>query len=409
MEETLKKLCIKVSRDADLKICLDKTLKSGLKIILDSYGVKLLSSAKKQDFSDKAFETVIGGAKDYLKADDNNAASLLKQLCEETNTYSSEDEISELKPLMDRGLVFFTAEGDSAVPVVPQEIRNMLEAEISLNTGESLEHALSRIHERPEEANAEASELRTGSRTAKVADMDRTEEQAEIIRYARALSNMYGMYTPAQLKEIWDINHRYGISPAEINNALKKSGDEDGFYILNNKYIVNPILENDNDCNELLSKLMIGDVYYYPQEDEVRLYEDGIPLENLQEYKYIRNYISRKLGSKDKLDEALSKLLKAALMDYAPSKLLSLLTEYDISFDDDIDNDRFITLYISWMYLLRVWVCKGYRPVDLRVEKMQNRNYRLPANIDPRRRKKIGRNDKCPCGSELKFKNCCGR
>ena len=26
-----------------------------------------------------------------------------------------------------------------------------------------------------------------------------------------------------------------------------------------------------------------------------------------------------------------------------------------------------------------------------------------------RRRGKIGRNDKCPCGSGLKYKNCCGR
>ena len=26
-----------------------------------------------------------------------------------------------------------------------------------------------------------------------------------------------------------------------------------------------------------------------------------------------------------------------------------------------------------------------------------------------KRKRKIGRNDKCPCGSGLKYKNCCGR
>lgn len=409
MGETLKKLCVKVSKNADLKSCLDKTLKPGLKIILDSYGVNMTSSAKKQELSDKAFETVTAEAENYLKTGENNAVELLKEICDGTKTYSSEKELETIKPLMTRGLVFLTAEGESIVPVVPSEIRDILGADKTVGSSESLEYALSQIHEKPEEMNADASELRTGTRTAKAANPDRTEEQAELIRYAAALSNMYGMYTYTQLKEVWDLNHRYGMSPADIDSTLKKSGDEDGFYILNNKYVVNPILENDSDCNELLLKLTAGDIYYYPQDDEVKIYEDGIPSDELQEYRYIRSYISRKVGSEEKADELMSKLLKAALMDYEPSKLMSLLAEYGIKFEDNIDSDRFTTLYISWIYVLRVWVCKGYRPMDLKIEKMQSRNYRLPANIDPRRRKKIGRNDKCPCGSGLKFKNCCSR
>ena len=111
--------------------------------------------------------------------------------------------------------------------------------------------------------------------------------------------------------------------------------------------MVNPILENDSDCNELLLKLTAGDIYYYPQDDEVKIYEDGIPSYELQEYRYIRSYISRKVGSEEKADELMSKLLKAALMDYEPSKLMSLLAEYGIKFEDNIDSDRFTTLYIS--------------------------------------------------------------
>ena len=32
-----------------------------------------------------------------------------------------------------------------------------------------------------------------------------------------------------------------------------------------------------------------------------------------------------------------------------------------------------------------------------------------PAKKQPIRKKKIGRNEPCPCGSGKKYKNCCGR
>ena len=154
MGETLKKLCVKVSKNADLKSCLDKTLKPGLKIILDSYGVNMTSSAKKQELSDKAFETVTAEAENYLKTGENNAVELLKEICDGTKTYSSEKELETIKPLMTRGLVFLTAEGESIVPVVPSEIRDILGADKTVGSSESLEYALSQIHEKPEEMNA---------------------------------------------------------------------------------------------------------------------------------------------------------------------------------------------------------------------------------------------------------------
>ena len=143
MGETLKKLCVKVSKNADLKSCLDKTLKPGLKIILDSYGVNMTSSAKKQELSDKAFETVTAEAENYLKTGENNAVELLKEICDGTKTYSSEKELETIKPLMTRGLVFLTAEGESIVPVVPSEIRDILGADKTVGSSESLEYALS--------------------------------------------------------------------------------------------------------------------------------------------------------------------------------------------------------------------------------------------------------------------------
>lgn len=66
----------------------------------------------------------------------------------------------------------------------------------------------------------------------------------------------------------------------------------------------------------------------------------------------------------------------------------------------------------------RQWVLKGHTPKELFEEEKKHMKP-LPAKpFDPTRaesnvfslhsRKKIGRNDPCPCGSGKKFKKCCG-
>ena len=54
--------------DTNLKTCLEKSLKHRLKGILDAYGVKLSSSAKKHDFSDKAEEIILSEAEEIGRA-----------------------------------------------------------------------------------------------------------------------------------------------------------------------------------------------------------------------------------------------------------------------------------------------------------------------------------------------------
>jgi hypothetical protein len=68
---------------------------------------------------------------------------------------------------------------------------------------------------------------------------------------------------------------------------------------------------------------------------------------------------------------------------------------------------------IRLMNETRQWVLKGHSPKELR---MQMRGTPEPERdvsgaevFDFRTRKKVGRNDPCPCGSGKKFKKCCGR
>lgn len=66
------------------------------------------------------------------------------------------------------------------------------------------------------------------------------------------------------------------------------------------------------------------------------------------------------------------------------------------------------------------WVLKGFAPVELKKQATNEESYRAPLNRQLNlknhtgksktvRRKKIGRNEPCPCGSGKKYKKCCGR
>ena len=84
----------------------------------------------------------------------------------------------------------------------------------------------------------------------------------------------------------------------------------------------------------------------------------------------------------------------------------------------EIDELDLIKSFMDHIVMLhnhtKQWFIKGYAPNEL--SSFKNRNVSLApalANIkadvvDFATRKKVGRNDPCPCGSGKKFKKCCG-
>ena len=99
------------------------------------------------------------------------------------------------------------------------------------------------------------------------------------------------------------------------------------------------------------------------------------------------------------------------------------ITDIIESIQDDIEMPSlktvsdFTDLLVPLMNSTRQWVIKGYSPNELSAKRASgNALLNSPANraaaaevIDFQTRKKIGRNDPCPCGSGKKFKKCCGQ
>ena len=77
---------------------------------------------------------------------------------------------------------------------------------------------------------------------------------------------------------------------------------------------------------------------------------------------------------------------------------------YDL-FDEMLQKiDRDVT-----MFLLRAEIRQNIERKEVSKKKITNEGGKEPAKKTPKRVKKIGRNDPCPCGSGKKYKQCCGK
>ena len=389
MVKQLKDLCIKGEQGSSLMVCLNRYTKPQIKKILDLYGKKLLSSAKKQEMAEAAEAAVKEGLAAYFESDETKADKALMDAIITAPAHLSE--ITEFEPyerMYHRGMIFLRESGDQAETVVPAEIAAILHSDPS-----------------EDEDAYGLKEEQEGARAPKAAVKERTERERELIRYAKALANIYGVCTLVQLKEVWDLNHGRGIAPSEVRAALEKAGDEDGFYVDRGR-VVNHILADRAAYEDIEAKYAAGDTHYYPPQDVVDAYENSMRMEDSPEYVYLRSFLLRK-SSEETIGAVMHQLHLMALKDASANELVEYLKTQGISFADLDELNQFFSLYTGWFYHLRIWVCRGYMPCELRVEKMQQRNFKLPVDVDPNKRDKIGRNDTCPCGSGKKYKNCC--
>ncbi len=391
MIKQLKELCIKTEQGSNLSECLNKYTKTQIKNILDLYGVKVASAAKKQEMTDAAEAAIKENAAAYFESDEGRTQRpLIDAMIAAPLRLNSSEDFEKIKNIYDKGIVFLREDGEEAETLVPANIIAILDSVSAKETDG--------MGEEPPVSE---------KRIPKAAAAERSEKEAEIIRFAGALANIYGVYTMLQLKDVWDYTHQRGIAPAELQEAVGKAGDEDGFY-QERGFLISTLLDSEEAYRRIIEKYGLGDTYYYPTMDVIDRYDGSMCMDDSPEYVYLRSFIERKCGG-EKIEHVMKSLHLMALRDVSPNGLVDYLAEEGVDFTDLEELNQFFALYTAWFYNLRIWVCKGYKPSELKDEKLSQRNFKLPAGAGANKARKIGRNDPCPCCSGKKYKNCCMR
>ena len=75
----------------------------------------------------------------------------------------------------------------------------------------------------------------------------------------------------------------------------------------------------------------------------------------------------------------------------------------------EADEKEMATLLMHFHNSLRLWILKGHTPQEIISGHLDPAVRKTAVSASCQKKKKVGRNDPCPCGSGKKYKNCCLR
>ena len=223
--------------------------------------------------------------------------------------------------------------------------------------------------------------------------------------YAMAAVHLYGAISQPDLVDIFNRQNSQPTSEEELFPALLRHVAVGAPYCFWEAYIVcGEFEENDFEDVRDLMRQCGGKPRYIPEKDELLRYADWSYYEHTPQMDALTAFLMNE-GHQPRRDaeEIAGEIQYACVVEADMEQIFDILSDYDMELDGSAV-DAFVKVMMSVKNNTRLWANKGYTPNE-----MAALYYRGAQKADGTGRKKIGRNDPCPCGSGKKFKKCCGR
>jgi preprotein translocase subunit SecA len=242
---------------------------------------------------------------------------------------------------------------------------------------------------------------------------------AQLTKYIIALTNLYGFVHKDKVVEIYNRQNNEKIINEDIETFFQNPSQtlEDNFIETYEDFFVEEsIIENDR-IDELMTK-KANKPYYIPEQEELLKYADEFYFEKSPAYNKLYDYIKKNFNAGDDYKtKILTEDLQVICQFAFDMKLISeCFNCRNIVFDSQNQIKEVLQLVMDLSNNVRLWENNGHTPAEMH-ELSEKPNLRpLPevpfgfteSNvIDFIPKKKVGRNDPCPCGSGKKYKNCC--
>jgi hypothetical protein len=190
-----------------------------------------------------------------------------------------------------------------------------------------------------------------------------------------------------------------------------RSYSSGGYIVDESIYNVEDIIEDHNSRPDI-------DYYPFTKKQLLSAGEPGFIDKSPEMVKFLRFLSESYELTADDKDEIAEALIYMINSNDQPSKLIEYLQGmFELPSFEFVQQ---LTAHVMDVYNnTRMWALKGYKPMELRKEKekhmksMSVHPFSQPQAmsnvIDLNTRRKVGRNDPCPCGSGKKHKKCCGK
>ena len=234
-----------------------------------------------------------------------------------------------------------------------------------------------------------------------------------VLKYCVACTNLYGIVPYAKVVEIFNMQNDEKTCVEEVLADYHNIGLREVFFTLEGEYFVHEAIDGEDEFNALQDNQ--GDKpYFIPEKEDLLKYANDDYFERNEAYVNLKEYIVKNvLPNEEEAEDLCNDLQLACCFGEGPADALNQFLMREIEFENEEQVYLIGNLLAELNNTTRMWDNRGFTPNELQEQGLSEE---APAVMPMfrqgtyvRTEKKIGRNDKCPCGSGRKYKHCCGR
>jgi len=222
--------------------------------------------------------------------------------------------------------------------------------------------------------------------------------------YARAAVNLYGIISCNELLDIFNEQNNEHIEYKDIYTFLLPLVLKEGWYCFYKHYIVHYSFFTDFEQADYLLEIQSEKPRYIPDRSTFLQYADEYYTDN-DNLLNIYLYISDHFGRTKHIYQIFNEIEEYIMYSNDIGGLTDILQKIDFMVDDEKQIQDFINMITDAKNNTRIWENKGYTPIEL-CDIMKEQNKKI-IKFPVYEKRKIERNELCPCGSGKKYKNCC--
>lgn len=227
--------------------------------------------------------------------------------------------------------------------------------------------------------------------------------------YVKAAVNLYGVIHKKEFVEIFNKQNIVQTTEDEIFILLLPLVLKKRWYCFYKNYIVHYSAIDDFDFADYLIREQADKPRFIPEKEEFLKF-DGQYYESETQFvswRRLFHFIHEEWADNRKRYLVYSELREFPELGISFKEASHILDKYNMVFSSEKQAQMFFNLLTDACNNTRLWANKGYSPNELReIYESQHARNGSPEMV-LHKRKRVGPNEPCPCGSGKKYKKCC--
>ncbi len=381
LRETLTINAIKCEHTTHLEAILNKLKKSDLKTITDNHGLKGCSALNKAKLAERIIEALgeVNTLKYILCGFDQKMEAVFRSFLTNQIQPIEEVECQYIQQLCQLGYLYPVMDKKNVAIILPDHVKATFET-IEMNDLE-----------------------------------DEKAQYDQVYLYMRAFVNLYGV---CELDEAIKMYNEATQAELSFNDAVDVLRCKATFLphvqaIANVLVCDSLISEQDESLVFELRNLVADKPYYMPTKEEIELYGTG-QIDWTPQLLKVKSFMMEQFKIDEaKADELVQIIFELFPYQYETKYAIMVLEQHGIVSQSFDVSQQFVQLVKDAYTHARLWENRGFKLAEIMPQESdwldQSKEPIVVPTVSPLKSTKVGRNEPCSCGSQKKYKKCCGR